>query len=361
MNDRAVTMLRQLVQAGIEQLGERITHDKRLFKGFKAVNIVDSTQIRLPESCGLMFRGNGEGTAKASVKIQVSYEYLSGTFNALSIGNGRDPDQNCTFPVEYAIADSVTLFDLGYFKQGALAAIHQAKAFFVTRLQTQTALYWQLVDERQADVIGYIEQQKQPSGEVLVYLGAKARLPVRVIYHSLPDEQVAKKRRQAQRNAKKNKRVCSERLLRFLAWHMCVTNVPATRWSVSQVLLVYRLRWQIELIFKLWKSQAKLSTLRYDRPERVACLLYAHLLGLLIFYWLIAPYRAPTDCTELSPVKAFKLLQTAIPPLIRRIAAGWQKVPSRLARFYRDLARFAQKSIRLKNPSTRLRLLREGV
>ena len=50
MNERAVTMLRGLVQAGIEQLGELLTHDKRLFSGFSAVNIIDSTQVKLPDN-----------------------------------------------------------------------------------------------------------------------------------------------------------------------------------------------------------------------------------------------------------------------------------------------------------------------
>jgi hypothetical protein len=263
--------------------------------------------------------------------------------------------------VTLAKPNSLTLIDLGYFKQATLSAIDAAHAYFVTRLQTQTALFWQAADQQQADVIAHIEHQGQDCGEVTVYLGAKARLRVRLVYRRLPANQVAKKRRHAQRLAKKNKRTCSPQHLRWLAWQVCITTVPVSIWSASQVLLVYHLRWQIELVFKLWKSQAKLTPSRYERPERVACLLYAHLLGMLLFYWLIAPRRADSPLTELSPVKAFNLLQNAMPTLIRRIAAGWRKVANRLARFYRDLARFAQKSNRRKTPSTRQRLLAEGI
>lgn len=361
MNKAAVSMLRELVQAGIAQLGELVTHDSALFKGFSTVNIIDSTQIKLAESCAGWFRGNGKTTSTASAKIQVCYEYLTGTFSALEVGNGRTPDQNCTLPVDLAKANSLTLMDLGYFKQGLLAAIDAAQAFFVTRLQTQTALYCQASDEQQMDIITQIEQQGSDCGEVSAYLGAKARLLVRIVYRRLPAQEVAKKRRHAQRLAKKNKRTCSARHLQFLAWQLCITNVPISRWSASQVLLVYRLRWQIELVFKLWKSHAKLTTVRYERPERVACLLYAHLLAMLIFYWLIAPARCASPLSELSSVKAFKLLQKAIPSLIHRIARHWRHVANRLARFYRDLARFAQKSNRRKTPSTRQRLLAQGI
>ncbi len=361
MNEGAVKMLRELVQVGIGQLGELVSQDNALFKGFSAVNIIDSTQVKLPESCAGWFRGNGKTTSKASAKIQVCYEYLSGLFTALEIGNGRTPDQNCTLPVDLARPGSLTLVDLGYFKQGVLAAIDAAQAFFVTRFQTQTALFWQAADQQQADVITHIEQQGSDCGELTAYIGTKTRLKVRVIYQRLPAEQVANKRRQAQRLAKKNKHACSARHLRWLAWQVCITNVPVSRWAASQVLLVYRLRWQIELVFKLWKSHAKLTTLRAERPERVACLLYAHLLAMLLFYWLIAPAHCDSLLTELSPVKAFKLFQKAVPSLIRRIARDWRNVAKRLARFYRDLARFAQKSKRRKKPSTRQRLLAEGI
>ncbi len=140
-----------------------------------------------------------------------------------------------------------------------------------------------------------------------------------------------------------------------------MTNVPASRWNASQVLLVYRVRWQIELVFKLWKSQAKLTTMRYQRPERIACVLYAHLLGLLLFYWIISPYRSLRDTSELSPVKAFKLCQKMLPVLIQHLATDWDAVAHTLSQFVRDLEDFAQSSKRRKTPSTRQRLLAQGI
>ena len=101
----------------------------------------------------------------------------------------------------------------------------------------------------------------------------------------------------------------------------------------------------------LWKSQAKLTTIRYDNPQHVICLLYAHLLGFILFQWLIAPHRFP-EHTELSPVKTFKCFQKMLPKLVRRIALGWHKIPTCLAHFFRDLHVLAQKSSRLKSPST---------
>ena len=351
MNNGAEQVLKQLVQLGMAQLGEATTQAGQILKSFSAVNIIDSTQTSLPESCRELLSGSGGCASPASAKIQVNYEYLSGTFTGLELGSGRVSDHKCTFPIDFAQKNSLMLFDLGYFKLATLAAIALAEAWFLTRLHTNTTLYWQSADENKADIIDYLDKQSPAVGEVAVYIGAKERLPVRLVYCRLPDTLVAEKRRKARRNATKKKRTCSEAHLRWLAWHICITNVAPTRLSAAQVLLVYRLRWQIELVFKLWKSQAKLTTIRFENPQHVICLLYAHLLGLLLFQWLIAPHRF-SEHTELSPVKAFKLFQKVLPKFIRRIALGWHKIPACLAHFFRELQRLAQKSSRLKSPST---------
>src|SRR5579864_6413775 len=95
----AEQVLKQLVHMGMEQLAEATTHSSEVLRRFSAVNIVDSTQVALPDSCRELFRGSGGCASEASAKIQVNYEYLSGTFTGLELGSGRVPDQRCTFPV----------------------------------------------------------------------------------------------------------------------------------------------------------------------------------------------------------------------------------------------------------------------
>jgi len=45
--------------------------------------------------------------------------------------------------------------------------------------------------------------------------------------------------------------------------------------------LLYTVRWQIELVFKLWKSQMQLNHIAGLRKERVQVELYAKLIGLM--------------------------------------------------------------------------------
>ena len=358
MTGAGAEMLKQLLVEQLQVREEELGGGMGILKGFSAVNIVDSTQISLPENCQAVFAGSGGSASKAGAKLQVSYEYLSGTFNALDVGSGRVSDQTSDLPASFASANSLTLMDLGYFKQATLVAIDQAHAYFVTRLHPQVNLYWHAADTTKADIVGFLNHQAQPSGELTVYLGAEARLPVRLVFRKRRPELVTRERRRALRNAQKKKRTCSAPYLAGLAWQVCITNLPA--YTPDQIFLLYALRWQIEVLFKFWKSFARLATVRVRRPERFLCLLYAHLLGLLLFHALVAPFRLHGRA-ELSLPKAFQRFQRALPALIRAIARGWLRVPRCLCAFLCTLYPNAAKSSRTKTPSTRQRLALAGL
>lgn len=59
------------------------------------------------------------------------------------------------------------------------------------------------------------------------------------------------------------------------------------------------------------------------RPERVLCHLYARLLALVLFHWLIAPWRFG-EWGELSLTKAFQVFQRPTLLLAQAMGAGWQ-------------------------------------
>jgi hypothetical protein len=95
--------------------------------------------------------------------------------------------------------------------------------------------------------------------------------------------------------------------LAWLEWNVYITNVPQTMLTFSQTVLLYSLRWQIELLFKLWKSEAQLDRVAGRLRERVLCEIYAKLIGMVLFQYLSAPVRWAER--ELSPTKALQTLQ----------------------------------------------------
>ena len=70
-------------------------------------------------------------------------------------------------------------------------------------------------------------------------------------------------------------------------WAVFVTNVPSTLLTLEEVAVLSRVRWQIELLFKRWKSYAALERSRSQNHWRILCEVYAKLLVVLIQHWFL--------------------------------------------------------------------------
>jgi Transposase DDE domain len=138
-------------------------------------------------------------------------------------------------------------------------------------------------------------------------LGRTARLPVRLVACRLPQEIADQRRARAKATAARKGTTVSPRQLALLAWNLFVTNAPAECLTTPEVFVLYRVRWQIELIFKVWKSEAWVARVAGWKRARVMCELYAKLIGVTLAQLWMAPLRWVTD--ELSLTKVVQSLQ----------------------------------------------------
>ena len=359
ITERAVWLLQGLVGVALKRFREQTRLPETVLKHFSAVNIVDSSLIHLPDRLQTHFRGSRKRISPAEMKVQLSFDYLSGNLNAVELQDGVSPDQRCELPLAWATAGSLTLMDLGYFKKSHFAAIDQAGAYFISRLQTQTGLLAQAADGHPLDLPRFLSGLPGTDGEVGVYLKTDRTFSIRLVYACLPDEVVVERRRKAKANAKRRGKTCSQRHLDLLAWALFITNVPSDWLSPQQVMLVYRVRWQVELIFKLWKSQAALDGIGSYGLPRILCQFYARLLGVILFHWSVAPCRF-TPAGEISLPKAFEVFQRFVLHLVDVIRQHGRGLAPLLQRMAEDFRRFALKTIRRKSPSTLQLLIQYG-
>lgn len=348
---RAVRLLQELMGVALKRFRQQTRLPEAVFKHFSAVNIVDSSLIHLPDKLQEHFRGSRKRMSPAEMKLQLSFDYLSGNLNAVELQSGISPDQRCELPLAWATPNSLTLVDLGYFKKSHFADIDQAGGYFISRLQTQTGLLAQAGDAHPLDLPTFLSSLHGSYGEVRVYLKTNRIFSVRLIYAHLPDEVVAERRRKALLSAKRRGKTCSQRHLDLLAWALFITNVPSDWLSPQQVMLVYRVRWQVELVFKLWKSQAALDRIGSYGLVRVLCQFYARLLGLILFHWSVAPSRS-TLVGEISLPKAFAVFQRFAWHFIAVMRQPGRGLSPVLQRINQDFQRFALKTKRRKSPST---------
>lgn len=340
LNARAVMLLMQVLEGVLHQQVFVPSLPSQRLRQFKGIYITDSTQFKLPAVLNKVFAGQKNGS---QVKVQLCLEYLSGCVSGLELEAARIPDRSCELFLQQGQAGSLHLFDLGYFKQERLAMLNRQGAFYVTRYQSQTAIYDEQTGER-IDVLKALSATKEPWMEFQVSLGERARTPVRLIARRLSPKLAAARRRKAKRKARKNGQTCSAAYLSLQSWDLYLTNLPP-EWTSQDIQNLYRLRWQIELVFRSWKSQFHLAEFGQWRIERVLCQLYAHLIGCVLSLALTTSWRC-RDETEYSPVKLLQLLQQHFlllwHDLIRPFHCSLEET----------FQRFARKDKRKKVPST---------
>jgi hypothetical protein len=350
LNATAVELLRQISQTYLAQKSPG--QMKAILAPFPRVHIVDSTEIRLPDHLRSVFRGT---RSASSLKVQLAYEYKQGHIEAFAVEAGCQPDQTSGLGEAVAESGDLMLFDLGYFDQKRFARLDAAGVFFVSRLHSQAGLY-ATHDSRQALSLLEVVRGHGPRGELAYYLGSQERRAVRVLYYRLPADLVAERRRKAHETARNRGTMCSQHSLESLEWLFFITNAPAECLSLDHVAEVYRLRWQIEVVFKVWKSEMHIAYFGAWRIERILVQFYARLLALLLFHRLLETY-AQSDKNELSMIQAYQLLRTNAARLIRIVKQSFRGFLSFLNDFMADLRRFAVKTKRRKHPSSFARLL----
>src|SRR5439155_25374020 len=75
--------------------------------------------------------------------------------------------------------------------------------------------------------------------------------------------------------------------LALAEWTIFVTNAPEALLSVREALILGRARWQIELLWKLWKSQGQIDEWRSAKAGAILCELYAKVIAMILQHWIM--------------------------------------------------------------------------
>jgi hypothetical protein len=132
-----------------------------------------------------------------------------------------------------------------------------------------------------------------------------------------------------------------------------ITNIPQELLSLEEAFVLTRVRWQIELLFKLWKSHGRVDAWRTTNPERILCEVYAKLLALVCQHWLIA--GCGWSDPERSLFKAAQVIRSSVVDLAGALASTAHLLTV-LHAIERVLKRFARLNKRRASPATAQRL-----
>lgn len=363
INTFSVDFLRAIFLQALEIFKNKSPLPLSILRQFSAINIVDSSTKSLPENMADEYPGCGRAGAKAALKIQLVFDFLHGNLKQVEIETGIDPDQGYREYLKVVESGSLTIVDLGYFCLDAFVAIADKSAYFLSRYLYPTGLLNKL--GQQIDLIVLLKKQMGNRKEVRVKLGCRAQhqLPCRLIILRNPAEVTEKRRRTAKEHAKKRGATLSQTYLFMLGWTLFVTNAPDTLISLKQVYDFYRIRWQIELIFKLWKSYCGLNHILTWRKERVLTELYAKMIAIVMVHFLLAPLRIPDEIwsdREVSNVR-FKQILARFVRSFKLLLSDAITLAKTLEVFIFHVERFALKQKRRQQPNAYSQLALLGI
>lgn len=178
---------------------------------------------------------------------------------------------------------ALRIADLGYFSLPDFAQMNSSGVYWLTRVKSQCVVYDQ--KENKYDLVEFINQNcdiiDQP-----IFLGVKDKVPCRLLAARVPDDVSNERRRKIRLNARKKGRTPSKRQLALADWTVLATNAEEDKMDIKSAMVMIRVRWQIELLFKLWKSEGQINSWRSEKPWRILCELYAKLIAMVIQHWI---------------------------------------------------------------------------
>lgn len=318
-----VDFFHQVFERALQKTVAAPPSDLPLLQKFTAVLIGDASTINLPDELADLFRGCGNGTNSscAALKLQILWDLKTGRLAELHIEAGCASDTKSPIAKAPAPPGSLSVFDLGYFDLNRFAKLASNGQKFISRFLHGTGTY--TCEGEPLDLLTYLSQQTSDLVDGEILLGSATRLRCRLVAIRVPEEVANRRRQKAREKAATKGKQPSAEYLEMLGWSLFVTNCGEAELTWRAVVVLYRARWQIELLFKLWKSHNRLAKHRPGAEAlEVLALFYAKLLGVLLQHWILVATAWSNDRRSLpKAARAFADMVKEILLVLRDPAA----------------------------------------
>jgi Transposase DDE domain len=303
-----------------------------ILQSFDGVYLQDGTVLTLPDELRDHWRGSGETGGEAGLRVQLRINWSDGKLTGPWLQDARASENTGEATVEQSPLPKGALYlaDSGYLILKRMRELDAQGDFWLTPARANLIITDQQGIRR--DLPSFVASRPAGAIDEWVWVGAERQLFCRLLVFA--DEEKARPPKKDQKTrvkgsrhdvqvgrhkrakgSKGRKRVqTSPQHRRLKGALVLLTNVPTSRLSPSQARTLLRLRWQIELIWKMWKQYGKLDCWRSEKGMRILCEVYAKLMAMILQHWFTIagcwsdPHR--------SLVKACHLVQKMAPCLL---------------------------------------------
>jgi len=286
-NSGALALLKNVFSEATQMVVSGATTALPLLQRFNGVWIFDASTVSLPKELAEEYRGCGDchgGTA--AVKLHVGFDLLSGRIAGPEVSLGRLHDRRSTVAGTPLAAGALVIRDLGYFCLQEFEQMTQRGVRWLSRLKTGTTIYD--LTGAKIDLPRLLRQFKRTGAKHLEcsILTGHRHVAARLLIAQVSPQQAAKRRRALRRTAQCHGSTPSKIALEYCSYTIAITNVAAEQLSLEEAMTLLRARWQVEILFKLWKSHQQIDEWQSQRPVAILCEFYAKLLAVLLTHWI---------------------------------------------------------------------------
>lgn len=332
-NEKAVTFMQEILKEMFKKQNEILRRKEHHLKlHFNRINVTDSTSFDLPDEFKQYYKGSGGSASSSAIRIQLEYNIITGEFLNCDLFDGVSSDINYLTKLQEGIRENdLCLKDLGYFKIEHIEEIDGKHAFYISKVRSNVNVYIKNQDDRKGYALVDLSKLVEPlaEGEILeipeVYIGKGKKIKSRLILTKLSEKSKEKRQRYHKKRVAKGKGAFSEKGERWYSTNAYITNIPVEILDTNEVHDVYSLRWQIELMFKIWKSVFKINMVKRVKIERFKCTLYGKLISLLLASSIVFTAKDiihENSKKEISPIKSFKIVKEYFNDLSRKLFKG---------------------------------------
>lgn len=284
-----------------------------IFNRFSSVHIGDTSIVALPDELKTHWEGTGgnESTSGAAIKLDVDLELKTGELR-LHLLQGKHSD-NRSINIENIYGKgALRLDDLGFFKLSRMKAQSERGEYWISRYLYGTNLFD--TDNQYIDFHKILSAMCEfTKFELSVLIGKEERICARLIACRVSQEVADIRRKKLKRNAQKHGRMATKENLSLCDWVLYLTNIEKDKLSIDECFVLYRVRWQIELLFKLWKTHNHINNSKGKNPYGILSKLYIKLLVVLVEHWILLsglwsnPNRSLVKATQLIKEQSARL------------------------------------------------------
>ncbi|MDF9547300.1 IS4 family transposase [Bacillus cereus] len=333
---------------------------------FQRIRILDATIFQVPKHLANVYPGSGGCAQTAGIKIQLEYDLHSGQFLNFQVEPGKNNDK--TFGTECLSTSrpgDLCIRDLGYYSLDDLDQMDQRGVYYISRLKLNNRVY---VKNEFPEYFrnGTIKKQSQyikvdlehimdtlkpgQSYEIKeAYIGKDKKLFTRVIMYRLTEKQLRERMKKQVYTESKKGITYSEKSKRLAGMNLYVTNTPWEIVPMKQIHDFYSLRWQVEIIFKTWKSLFQIHHWQNIKQERLECHVYGKLIAIFLCSSTMFKMRQlilQKKKQELSEYKAIGMIQDHLHILYQAIQQNTQEITKILVCLFNLLQKNGRKSHR---------------